>query len=369
MVCSEWRGDCQLESSRHAPDAGVEYHAAAWLPDQDTAPLPRHFVCCADLDAYVHNNARWGLRGGHLWCPGKAMLRTQAQADAALQVAVGRAKAARVAVPRASDFGVGKSVDCCYVSEPLDAAAASLARALSAPAFQALRLAKELWTESEIEEAKEEKEKERLARELVEWQRLVEEERQLGALAKQVRENMLDCRCPKCGHGFQNLRGSFDLKYSSCKTAFCGWCLVDCDALGADARPEVNDFFCVLRLRRATLLLRFLSKLDGDELGASWERTQTQPQTQAQTLVRHLLKDLLDMRLVEVLRAYPDFVTADKSRLSPQERRRLERWEHEAQELLEDGMVGFFPRQRRQHQAQELARLRRAHRLRRAEID
>jgi hypothetical protein len=273
-------------------------------------------------------------RGGHIWCPGKVTLQTQAQADAAFESAARRAKEGGVAEPKSGDFRAGKTVDCSCVSEPLDAV--TLARVLSKPAFEAYLRAKELLTKVRVEEAKDAEFRQRLLREQAEWQRVSEEERQLRALANEVRETILNCRCPKanCGRVFQDFEGCFALKCSSCNTAFCGWCLADCgaDAHGhvracAQNRAQDRGYFAALSafeqamyLRRTQLLQPFLARI--------------QPRARAQALVRRLLKDLLDLRLVEVLRAYPDVVTADKSRSTPEERRRLEQWEREALELV-----------------------------------
>lgn len=358
---------------RHVPSAGMECRVPAWFPDQDTHPPRHHFVCFEDLEGYVASKCRGAgssgsaipggpdlvhlqlagaadvgeldmghlrARGGHIWCPGKLTLRTQAQADAARENATKRAREAKVAEPAAKLFRVGSVVDCSCVSEPYDSV--ELARVLSKGTFEMFLAAKELWTKMQVEEAKDAEFRQRLLREQAEWLRMSEEERQIRAETNEIRESILNCTCPKCKQVFQDFEGCFALKCCSCNTAFCGWCLADCkqDAHAhvlACARNKAPNrgyyahgslFEQAQQRRRAELLLAYL-------------RDKVAP-ARAQSLVRRLLKDLLDLSLVQVLRAFPNVVSADKSHMSEDERRNYLRWEREALDLIAADAASSF---------------------------
>ena len=74
------------------------------------------------------------------------------------------------------------------------------------------------------------------------------EEREAHLLIRKIRNEILNLRCPACGAVFVDFEGCFALRcaVSTCRRAFCAWCLVDC---GKNAHkhlavcPEGNGSF------------------------------------------------------------------------------------------------------------------------------
>ena len=54
-----------------------------------------------------------------------------------------------------------------------------------------------------------------------------EVQRKVLKASHHVREQILNCKCPRCGQVFVNFDGCFALKCSRCPCGFCGWCLED----------------------------------------------------------------------------------------------------------------------------------------------
>ena len=79
---------------------------------------------------------------------------------------------------------------------------------------------------------------ERVEAELDRLSKMDEVQRQVLKVSQHVREEVLNCKCPRCGQVFVNFEGCFALKCSRCPCAFCGWCL--CDSGSDDAHDHVR---------------------------------------------------------------------------------------------------------------------------------
>ncbi|CAB9496339.1 Zinc finger C-x8-C-x5-C-x3-H type (and similar) [Seminavis robusta] len=66
-------------------------------------------------------------------------------------------------------------------------------------------------------------------------------------LRNHIVEEILTLKCPRCKQAFLDFEGCFALTCSSCRCAFCGWCLQDC---GKDAHAHVKT--CTAKLNRET---------------------------------------------------------------------------------------------------------------------
>eukprot|EP00928_Gymnodinium_smaydae_P086801 TRINITY_DN71224_c0_g1_i1.p1 TRINITY_DN71224_c0_g1~~TRINITY_DN71224_c0_g1_i1.p1 ORF type:complete len:1363 (-),score=227.25 TRINITY_DN71224_c0_g1_i1:302-3889(-) len=53
------------------------------------------------------------------------------------------------------------------------------------------------------------------------------EQRKVCVARNHINEEILLCKCPRCGQAFIDFEGCFALKCSRCSCAFCAWCLAD----------------------------------------------------------------------------------------------------------------------------------------------
>jgi len=120
--------------------------------------------------------------------------------------------------------------------------------------------------------------KQQLATELDRMAALQEGQRRVLQARRHIEEDILTCKCPRCGQAFVDFEGCFALRCSRCPCAFCAWCGADC---GHDAhqhvpqcreRPRGGDpFYDTLARfqdaqarRRRRLLATYLPTLDDE---------------------------------------------------------------------------------------------------------
>ena len=81
-----------------------------------------------------------------------------------------------------------------------------------------------------------EAEKKRMEAEIASIQKMGIEEQTAHFIYKDISENILNLRCPRCKHPFLDFDGCFALT-CHCRAAFCAWCLTDC---GTDAHAHLG---------------------------------------------------------------------------------------------------------------------------------
>jgi len=91
--------------------------------------------------------------------------------------------------------------------------------------------------------------KQRLASELDRMAMLQQEQRAVLEARLHIEEQILTCKCPRCGQAFVDFDGCFALTCSRCTCGFCAWC--GADSGGRDAHAHVRQ--CAERPRGADL--------------------------------------------------------------------------------------------------------------------
>ena len=89
-------------------------------------------------------------------------------------------------------------------------------------------------------------------------------------IIQEIKDSLLQNRCPRCGIPFHDFEGCFALKCDSCNCGFCGYCMKDC---GSDAHRHVrtcresrtSSFKENRRIDALNRVINFLSKKDFDD--------------------------------------------------------------------------------------------------------
>jgi hypothetical protein len=122
--------------------------------------------------------------------------------------------------------------------------------------------------------------KERIVQECAQLQQLDDKQRRVRLACRHIEEDILTCKCPRCGQAFVDFTGCFALSCSRCDCGFCAWC--GADSGSNDAHPHVarctsrpahlkdpyfapfSEFEKSKQRIRAQRLRRFLSTLDAE---------------------------------------------------------------------------------------------------------
>jgi hypothetical protein len=91
----------------------------------------------------------------------------------------------------------------------------------------------------------------------------------------QIRENILNLKCPHCGAAFAEIEGCLAITCSSCRKEFCGWCLTACSSKsaaylcagkcsGATIFPTKQQFEDHHARRKVVLIRQYIASLPAD---------------------------------------------------------------------------------------------------------
>ena len=139
----------------------------------------------------------------------------------------------------------------------------ALAQQLSSATFANYQSARLQLLEKKMTAELESEMQKRLDAELRRLAQLDEEERKVMRACRDINENILTCRCPRCGQAFIDFEGCFALHCSRCPCGFCGWCFTDC---GNDAHAHLRESCRAKPEHAAKIALNSKSKAEIDGL-------------------------------------------------------------------------------------------------------
>ena len=112
-----------------------------------------------------------------------------------------------------------------------------IAQHASVAAFEAYNKSRRMLIEQQIVSMHEQLVKERLANELRLLTEMDEDQRKVRMARHHITDDLLTCKCPRCGQAFVDFTGCFALSCSRCQCGFCAWC--GADSGGSDAHEHV----------------------------------------------------------------------------------------------------------------------------------